>query len=478
MSAAPAAAPLDHYRPIPVIASLKELEKWLVSYHTCPPPPDYVSFSQAQVNLTPAQRDETVQLFKQRLQNEKALVKALTSGQTLTSKVTKKTKTIITPGYSALPAEKLYKREHFEYSEHYVRSCVHRGHVQQLRLSRGDSITYDIQLEDLKFLETIDENVPLALEETFLKLINQLESNTGFGPVIPFELGLGIAQSIEGVDLSYSVVRAIYDYWIRRRTQLQKPLLREFWSAPPSNLPLSFYVFQTRTAQRDRMSLRRPRRSLQEAAKRCELVVMDLNRVDKILKQIVKRDKQKLLIAELNGCIFEQMRRETRDSTYINPYWQYLKRQKFDKILNSTDALTNIDRWLENLENAPLPAEPTSDAGNGKWLPSQRVPGPPSQRPSVYRLREDNGFLWADELGLDGYCSHAEMLLLPRENRRSRSSVGRFALLHDPPGCVDMAPPLASLTGSLASERMSSYMHTLHQCRLLHSLVRLTSLKI
>lgn len=55
------------------------------------------------------------------------------------------------------------------------------------------------------------------------------------------------------------------------------------------------------------MALRRPKRSLQEAASKFDSVLTDLKRVERLMKHMLRRDRQKMLIAELNGCIFDQV---------------------------------------------------------------------------------------------------------------------------------------------------------------------------
>eukprot|EP01055_Gregarina_sp_Pseudo9_P003322 Gregarina_sp_Pseudo_9__3321@NODE_349_length_3088_cov_8_800262_g328_i0_p1_GENE_NODE_349_length_3088_cov_8_800262_g328_i0NODE_349_length_3088_cov_8_800262_g328_i0_p1_ORF_typecomplete_len555_score133_20EPL1/PF10513_9/0_00091MIS13/PF08202_11/0_3MIS13/PF08202_11/1_1e03HTH_IclR/PF09339_10/0_32VSNARE_C/PF12352_8/5_4e03VSNARE_C/PF12352_8/0_17_NODE_349_length_3088_cov_8_800262_g328_i012622926 len=488
--------------PISIVTSLKELEKLLLS-----------------LNVHSQARDEALTAFRARLQSDKAALKAVAQfGDVPASHIKKSHKVIKTPGARLLTEEELSSlgpRTPYTCPAHYVKHCVHKDYVQPLRLGNGDTVSYDLSYEDLTFLDNLakvlSQNESFNtqnLEESFMRLIDQFEHNSGLGHPISVDVAMGIAQSLQAStdNLPLWAVRNIHQHWVERRGVLQKPLLRCYWSTPPQNVPAQYHVFRMKVSNRERMSLRRPRRSIQDAAQKMDFVLADLKRAEKILKQMIRRDRQKLLISELNTCIFDQMRHEILDPTYVNPHWTYLKRAKFASLFAKGASAQSqeeaIDKWLDSLADLPPSTEvslpkrkPFSEQelspdiapcaiewGGGKSVPggaSLDLPLPSLSTRSVCSLRTDSGnCTWVDCVPVHDYCDDSAEMILPAElgastsatSPRAEKRVDKFAIVHN--RTVDPVPLCATLEYQLSSEAHT--LHQLKQLRLLRALARST----
>eukprot|EP01054_Gregarina_sp_Poly1_P002581 Gregarina_sp_Poly_1__2580@NODE_16_length_22882_cov_82_653956_g14_i0_p4_GENE_NODE_16_length_22882_cov_82_653956_g14_i0NODE_16_length_22882_cov_82_653956_g14_i0_p4_ORF_typecomplete_len576_score59_56VSNARE_C/PF12352_8/0_17_NODE_16_length_22882_cov_82_653956_g14_i01490016627 len=507
VTAAPEAGP-GYEEPIPIISTVKELEKLLNTLG-------------AQAHA----KEEVLNNFRTRLLGDKAAIRSIAQfGDVPASHVKKKNKFIRTPGSRLLTdseLDELGRKSLFTCPAHYVKHCVHKDYVQPLRLSNGDLVFYDLSKEDLIFIEdlarTLNQDIEAtfstALEENFLRLIDQFEHNTGLGSPISTDAAITIAQSMQCVASSLPLwtIRAIYKHWLDRRNALQKPLLRCYWVTPPQNVPSAFHVFRTKITNRERMSLRRPRRSLQDAAQKMDYILADLKRVDKILRQMIKRDRQKMLLSELNTCIFDQMRHEAIDPTYVNPHWKYLKSSFFSSLLRESEAskTETIDKWLDDfMETSALRTEPPGalpavaeiqDAdleplaiswGRGKSVPGKPavvidVPIPNLTNQFMCTLRGDfTGSIWVDNLSAVDYKDSDVDLVLPLKlldgtldsvsnecdvsDEVFHQHASKFALVHN--RTLDPVPHSATLGAVLSRDTMN--LHGLKQLRFLRALAQ------
>ncbi|KAF7456275.1 Enhancer of polycomb-like protein [Cryptosporidium felis] len=79
------------------------------------------------------------------------------------------------------------------------------------------------------------------------------------------------------------------------------------------------------------MTLRRPRRNNKETLEKLEKLLDDFRKVEKSFRKLRQRDEKKLLLAELDACIFDQRRHEISDPYYRSPVWDRLRNYKQQK---------------------------------------------------------------------------------------------------------------------------------------------------
>eukprot|EP01053_Blabericola_migrator_P010720 Blabericola_migrator_1__10719@NODE_612_length_7289_cov_45_683606_g445_i0_p2_GENE_NODE_612_length_7289_cov_45_683606_g445_i0NODE_612_length_7289_cov_45_683606_g445_i0_p2_ORF_typecomplete_len526_score54_20EPL1/PF10513_9/0_019CCDC167/PF15188_6/2_1e03CCDC167/PF15188_6/0_68_NODE_612_length_7289_cov_45_683606_g445_i034475024 len=472
---------------LPIITSVKDLERLLSS-----------------VELVPSAKEEAINEFKVRHQSDKAAIKVVSqSGNVNVSQVHKaRNKVIKTPGSRLLTPEELKSlgiRTPFECPTHYIKHCVHKDYVQPLRLSTGETVTYDLCREDLAFLEGVVDSlgpdhlaVSSALENNFMKLIDQMEHGTGHGQPISIDSALALAASLNHLPLY--IARAIHQHWLDRRQILQKPLLRLYWTSPPPNVPAQFHVFRTKVGSKERMSLRRPRRSVQEASHKMDFVMSDLKRVEKILKNLMRRDRQKMLLSELNACIFDQMRHEMIDPTYVNPHWTYLVKSKLQHLQigqhEETTKVAKAEEWKD--QHSPSRSSPYS---SGPHIPSTislpckqasskalDIPFPRTFTQPLWTVRYD-GIPWVESLSPGDYKDAEIDLVLPASTETAglqemdspniSQHIEQYATEY--PRQVDPIPIGATLEGHLSQQ--GPLLHSIKQLRFLKAMASLSHIR-
>ncbi|TRY52049.1 Enhancer of polycomb-like protein [Cryptosporidium tyzzeri] len=218
----------------------------------------------------------------------------------------------------------------FQRPEHYIRFPVHKEFVSGIRLEDGTVVHYNMVKVDEEFLQSLYEHMKVGVSESdFIKMIDFMEKSTGRGSEISFDEALQICRERGLSSIKNQQALLIYKYWRMRRHKLGKPLLRHFWPITSPHDSSPYACFRPRV--REKMTLRRPRRNNKETLEKLEKLLDDFRKVEKSFRKLRQRDEKKLLLAELDTCIFDQRRHEITDPFYRCPIWDRLKNYKQQK---------------------------------------------------------------------------------------------------------------------------------------------------
>lgn len=256
------------------------------------------------------------------------------------------------------------------------------NHLSNLRRSSLSSRASDFAKQRLQgsanALETAKAHLSSSadFETLYMLFADLLERLTAFGPPIPFNSVLQkvryssdwcgggatsaatsfshssrdsrlLQTSAAGVEAALRrqsdlKLRIWYELWMRERRASGKPLNRLYWNRESRQLPPAFTVFQTALLpSRERMSLRRPRRTLQGNTMKVTSIIADLQKLQKLIQSLVARDRHKLLMAQVNCCVYDQMKKGAQDPSYLSPLWVHLKSTKlasYTKIAANANA--------------------------------------------------------------------------------------------------------------------------------------------
>ncbi|KAJ1605119.1 hypothetical protein OJ253_3291, partial [Cryptosporidium canis] len=214
--------------------------------------------------------------------------------------------------------------------DHYIRFPVHKEFVSGVRLDDGTVVHYNMVKADEEFLHTLAEHVKAAvLESDFIKMVDYMEKSTGRGPEISFDEALQICREKGLQSIRNQQALLIYKYWLLRRHKMGKPLLRHFWPITSPHDSSPYACFRPRV--KEKMTLRRPRRNNKETLEKLEKLLDDFRKVEKSFRKLRQRDEKKLMLAELDTCIFDQKWHEITDPFYRCPIWDRLKNYKQQK---------------------------------------------------------------------------------------------------------------------------------------------------
>ncbi|OII71690.1 uncharacterized protein cubi_01304 [Cryptosporidium ubiquitum] len=218
----------------------------------------------------------------------------------------------------------------FQRPEHYIRFPVHKEFVSGIRLEDGTVVHYNMVKADEEFLQNLSEHMKTGVSELdFIKMIDFMEKSTGRGSEISFDEAFQICRERGLSSIKNQQALLVYKYWRMRRHKLGKPLLRHFWPITSPHDSSPYACFRPRV--REKMTLRRPRRNNKETLEKLEKLLDDFRKVEKSFRKLRQRDEKKLLLAELDTCIFDQKRHEVTDPFYRCPIWDRLKNYKQQK---------------------------------------------------------------------------------------------------------------------------------------------------
>ncbi len=112
----------------------------------------------------------------------------------------------------------------------------------------------------------------------------------------------------QGLEIPEEVLKEVYEYWRKRRLELKRPLLRQFWQKPSFSDANPFVSFRTR--EKEKIQTRRKRSSTlnhhRENMNRLREMRKDLVRTRAILFKLHDREAKKLTQLELEHCDFKQ----------------------------------------------------------------------------------------------------------------------------------------------------------------------------
>lgn len=218
----------------------------------------------------------------------------------------------------------------FQRPDHYIRFPVHKEFVSGIRLEDGTVVHYNMVKADEEFLQGLSEHLRTGVSESdFIKMIDCMEKSTGRGSEISFDEALQLCRDKGLSSVRNQQALLIYRYWRMRRHKLGKPLLRQFWPITSPHDSSPYACFRPRV--KEKMTLRRPRRNNKETLEKLEKLLDDFRKVEKSFRKLRQRDEKKLLLAELDTCIFDQRRHEVTDPFYRCPIWDRLRNYKLQK---------------------------------------------------------------------------------------------------------------------------------------------------
>lgn len=84
-----------------------------------------------------------------------------------------------------------------------------------------------------------------------------------------------------------------------------RSLLRDFWPVPSANDNSPFAVFRART--KEKMVLRRPRRSAPDSSTRCSRLAEEFVKTEDLFAASRYRDWIKLQMCDIDALLFEQL---------------------------------------------------------------------------------------------------------------------------------------------------------------------------
>ncbi|XP_951887.1 uncharacterized protein TA15345 [Theileria annulata] len=296
-----------------------------------------------------------------------------------------------------VPPTVLHKDENvvsypFQIPPRYIRYIQTRVSVPGIKISENTVIHYNLYKEDRVFIETFNSrssdlqistvshlyNLGQLISNEFLIIMDILEKTASqcnankpfsyeFGLLMARENGVSvpayILREVHTVSLHHSLKDILYTrfaHWVRRRNEFGLPLIRHLWpqTCPNDTSPLALF----RPRAKDKMLLRRSRRTQAENIQYLYHLIDGFKRVLKILSKMRQRDEKKLILAELDIVLFDQRRNELVDPTYTCPFWNCIldikkskavKRRKTNSIC-SDEGIPGRDMKLDYVERTVL----------------------------------------------------------------------------------------------------------------------------
>jgi len=171
----------------------------------------------------------------------------------------------------------------------------------------GDSVDYVLGKKDVDWLNARGRTTSLLDEDRLELMIDILEKATALGPAIPQDQAEQLLTSKLGMQptsASREVVADVYLFWLQRRTQLKKPLLRTFWPSTAIDDTNPHMVFRPR--EKERYKLRKHRKNDMESFRRMQQLRRDCEKLRHILELVRHREEAKRLGLKLSNESFDQ----------------------------------------------------------------------------------------------------------------------------------------------------------------------------
>ena len=100
----------------------------------------------------------------------------------------------------------------------------------------------------------------------------------------------------------------VYGYWVKKRQQIKKPLMRRYWRPTSMNDTNPHAVFRPR--EKERYKLRKHRRNDMDAYRKMQQLRQDLERSRHILELVQRRERIKAAVARYGYDVFRQQLHE------------------------------------------------------------------------------------------------------------------------------------------------------------------------
>ncbi|GBE60628.1 hypothetical protein, conserved [Babesia ovata] len=251
----------------------------------------------------------------------------------------------------------------FVLPKQYIRFMQNRHSQIGVKLSETVSVHYSLYEQDVQFVESFNvrcPDTPLSLVE-FCLLMDYFEKGSAKCPrekAFSYEIALMGARESGNAAPAF-VLHEVHAYWSRRRADHALPLIRHLWPVTLMWESSAFPVFRPRT--KDKMLLRRPRRTKVESILRLFRIIDGFRKVLKLLNKMRQRDEKKLMVAQLEVVLFDQRCREREDESYVCPFWRSILDNKRSRALkkmrleshktdNTADPLSSSVGRLQSLQ--------------------------------------------------------------------------------------------------------------------------------
>ncbi|CEM09706.1 unnamed protein product [Vitrella brassicaformis CCMP3155] len=186
---------------------------------------------------------------------------------------------------------------------------------------RGIHVFYDMTVADMEWLKQYNSGAApedQLKEDDFAWMMHSLEWEHQYNPTQPPESlsnEWGVSQLTQlnrsrdqARHLKPHVCVLVFKHWQKRRQEAGKPLVRAFWQNAPPDSRDPMAVFRPRKTEK--MQLRGRKRTLQDCLARCEQLADHFTKVEKIFRRLRQREDKKIMLADLNNCLFDQQCKE------------------------------------------------------------------------------------------------------------------------------------------------------------------------
>jgi hypothetical protein len=187
----------------------------------------------------------------------------------------------------------------------YVRPTSYLRYKAATEKELDETIEYEMDDEDLDFVTKKLPAQKLSIkEDKFEQIIDRLEKESNkigkmceMAVLETYKLGGG------------KVVNAVFNYWVTKRGRLGKPLVRRF--QPPTSINDTSPHSTFRPREKEEKRIRRTRKNDKDAHKKLKNLQEDFRRARDLLERVVRREKTKNVLLELDFCL--QFAKDIRD---------------------------------------------------------------------------------------------------------------------------------------------------------------------
>ncbi|CAL5214397.1 unnamed protein product [Lathyrus oleraceus] len=180
------------------------------------------------------------------------------------------------------------------------------------RAEIGEFVEYDLDNEDEDWLSEFNEERDILTPEMFESLLFKLEVldhkareragllTATLGSPIPVLLRFETAmETLQSLNVKYTILESVYDYWKEKRIQWLKPILRRLQPAPAVNDTNPYNVFRPREKAHRLHTRRMQRRENNvQSFEKLRQVRRNLDQAKSLLEALIKREERKRDVIE------------------------------------------------------------------------------------------------------------------------------------------------------------------------------------
>lgn len=256
----------------------------------------------------------------------------------------------------------------------------------------NEALEYCLEECDMIWLEklhSMKKTRGMLDEDKLEMMLDTLEKATGLNPVLSQEQAenmLTTRLGMQPTSASREIVADVYQYWIEKRGQYQKPLLRRFWPVTSTDDTNPHLVFRPR--EKERYKLRKHRKNDMDSFRKMQQLRRDCERVRNLLDLVRHREKIKLTALNANEEMFEHQMHD-----FINPGSTRSPKHDLERLHQQLSAPP-----LSELES-DRPAKRMKGAKKNRKRPQMHLDG---DTEFDYDEEDDGGTLSYGNRGRDG----------------------------------------------------------------------------